>query len=218
MVNLNEEKAREHFEYIRKCPYMINPVTNSLVMPLEEIHFLNWIGEIRPRFTPSPQSMTKSRIYGLGQWYRLEYWHRKIDTTLKNHFNIDKKIAIDAWGLYFIADTIGLDVLDKCDTVYVSHLTIIRLLDELSKTNNEKIREILNYIRSKKTFTIRTAEFKTQMEIRNNVNYVEATAAVATAIDQKCLAVLGERVLESQLIDQFRNIIIRPDEIQELIN
>ena len=91
------------------------------------------------------------------------------------------------------------------------------MLDELSKTNNEKIREILNYIRSKKTFTIRTAEFKTQMEIRNNINYVESTAAVATAIDQKCLAVLGERVLESQLIDQFRNIIIRPDEIQELI-
>lgn len=217
MVNLNEEKAREHFEYITKCPHMINPVTNSLVMSLEEIHFLNWIGDIKPRFTSSPQSMTKDRINGIGQWYRLEYWHRKIDITLKNHFNINKKIAIDAWGLYYIADTIGLDILDKCDAVYVSHPTIIRLLEELSRTDNGKIREILNYIGLKKVFTIRTAEFKTQMEIRNNVDYVEPATAVATAIEQKCLVVLGEQALESRLIDKFGNIIIRPDEIQKLI-
>lgn len=217
MVNLNEEKAKEHNEYIRNYPHPINPVKQMIIMQHEEIHFLNWIGAIKPSFVPPPKSMTERRAREVIQLFGFESWHREIDKSLRNHFNIEKKIAIDAWSLYILAETTGLEILESFDKVYVSHSTVMRLLEELSRTDNTKIREVLDFIKSKKVFSIQSAGFKTQIEIRNNADYVEPAAAVAIGTEQDCLIVLGDPEIERRLVDKFKHTIIRVNEIKGLL-
>lgn len=216
MVNLNVEKAFEHNEYIRQYPHFVNPVTHMLVMQREEIHFLNWIGQLKPGFLPPPQSMTNHRADEVQNQLAQEEWHRKIDKPLKNQFNIDKTVVIDAWSLYLFAETEMTDIFLRFDRIFISHTTVIRLLDELSRTNNQRIRDLLDYIKGHEVFSFFSAGFKVQMEVRNTIPYSETAATVATGIEKQCLVILGEPCLEKELIDRYGNVIIRANEIGEL--
>ena len=216
MVNLNEEKAREHNEYIRHYPHYVNPVNNMLILQLEEIHFLNWIGQIKPSFLPPPQSMTSERAVLVRSRLMNESWHREIDKPFRNQFSIDKTAVIDAWALYIMVENGKLDDFLKFDHVYISHSTITRLLDELSRTDNQKIRELLDYVKAHDVFTMYSASFKSQMEVRNAVVYSEPTSAVAVSIEKKCIAILGDPDLDRGTVEIFGSRIVRVTEIGKL--
>lgn len=217
IANLNENKASEHNSYIRKYPHYVNPKTGMLILSTEEIHFLNWIGAIQPGFFPHPDSMIPQKASDTRSIYETEKWYRPIDKCLQNQISVNRIIAIDAWGLYQLADLGKIDQLNKFDSVFVSHTTIIRLLEELSRTNNTDIRKLLDYLKNNQKVRIHSAGFKAQLEVRNVANYFESASAVAVCVEQDCLAILGEPSLDKNLIDHFGGRIIRVSELDKVI-
>lgn len=217
LTNLDEVKAAEHNNYIRQYPHYLNPKTGMLIMSKEEIHFLNWIGAVKPGFIPPPDSMLDERAREVQAQYEQEPWHRPIDKQLKNQFGLSKTIAIDAWSLYQLAANEILDTLESFECIYVSHMSIIRLFEELSRTNNIKIRILLNYLKSCSKVHIYSAGFKSQLEVRNVAQYFESASTIAVAFEKDCLAVYGEPVVDEELVSHFENRIIRSNELVKLI-
>lgn len=186
-------------------------------MSKEEIHFLNWIGAVKPGFIPPPDSMLDERAREVQAQYEQEPWHRPIDKQLKNQFGLSKTIAIDAWSLYQLAANEILDTLESFECIYVSHMSNIRLFEELSRTNNIKIRILLNYLKSCSKVHIYSAGFKSQLEVRNVAQYFESASTIAVAFEKDCLAVYGEPVVDEELVSHFENRIIRSNELVKLI-
>lgn len=218
LVNLNKEKAYEHNKYIKDYPHLINPITKQLILQNEEIYFLNWIRAIYPAFIPSPKRMIDTRASEVRRKYANETWHKEIPKTIKNSFDIDKTASIDAWGLYMLSDSDSLDILKKFDRIYITHTSITRLLDELSQTNNEKLHDLLGYIRAESVFRLQSANFRTQLEVRDKVIYDEAASAVAMGIEKDCITILGEPELNSGLVAKYKSRIIRVSDIEMLIS
>ena len=65
---------------------------------------------------------------------------------------------------------------------------------------------------------IHSAVFKPQLEVRNVTDYTESAAAVALGVEQDCLVIIGDPVVDRELIDHFGNKIIRSSQIQELLS
>lgn len=217
LANLNDVEASEQYYYIRQYPHYLNPKTGMIIISKEEIHFLNWIGVVKPNFLPPPDSMLEKRAEEVQSVYESEKWHREIDKPLKNQFGLNKTIAIDAWSLYQLTETNVLDTLEKLDCVYVSHMSIIRLLEELSRTNNPRIRILLKYLKLCTKIKIYSAGFKAQMEVRNVARYFEPESTVAIAVEKNCLMIYGEPVVDEQLVEHFGNRIIRVNQVEELM-
>lgn len=217
LANLNDVKAAEHINHIRTYPHYVHPKTGNVVVNLEEIHFLSWIGAIKPSFLPPSDSMMK-RAADVRKGYDTENWHREIDKHLLNQFAVNKTIAIDAWGLYQLLDTDDLDVMTRFVHVFISHISIIRLLEELSKTNNHKIRVLTAFLKTCNNVHIHSAGFQSQLEVRNVARYIEPAAAVAVGVEQDCLAVIGDPIVDQELIDHFGSKIIRSNQIQQLLD
>ena len=217
LANLNNIEAIEHNNYIRQCPHLVNPQTGLLMVSKEEMQFLNWIGAVKPGFLPPSDSMVEERAKEVQNSYACETWHRKIDVQLKNQFGLNRKIAIDAWGLYQMAENDMLDVLDEFECVYVSHMSVIRLLEELSRTDNVRIRILLEYLKICNKVKIYSAGFKVQIVIRNVTQYFEPESTVAVAVEKDCLMLYGEPIVDKELIEHFGNRIVRINDINKLI-
>lgn len=217
LTNLNDVGAFEHNNYIRQCPHLLNPKTGMIVISPEEIHFLNWIGAVKPGFIPPPDSMLEDRASEVREAYGKETWHHTIDKQFKNQFRLKKSMAIDAWSLYQLAEMNILDDLESLDCVYVSHMTVIRLLEELSRTANPRIRTILDYLKLSETIQIYSAGFKAQLEIRNVAPYFEPASTVALAVEKDCVALYGEPVVDNKLIEHFGSRLVRVSEIDNLL-
>lgn len=217
LTNLNNVEAIEHNNYIRQYPHFLNPKTGMIVVSKEEIHFLNWIGAVKPGFLPPPDSMLEARAAEVREGYEKELWHRTIDKQFQNQFRLKKSIAIDAWSLYQLAEKNTLDDLQDMDCVYVSHMSVIRLLEELSRTSNQKIRIILNYLKAAENIQIYSAGFRAQLEVRNVAPYFEPASTVAVAIEKDCLVIYGEPTVDNQLIEHFGNRIVRVSELDNLL-
>lgn len=218
LTNLNEEKAKEHNEYIRQYPHIVNPKTGMLIMNREEIHFLNWIGAIQPGFLPPYDSLNVFRAAEVRNGYNTETWHRVIDKQAVNQFNINKKIAIDAWSLYQLLERGKLDVLNGFDSVYVTHMTIIRLFEEYSRTNNPQVRQLLDSLKNNDKVMLYSAGFKAQLEVRNVTRYFEPHSTVAVGVEKDCMVVYGEPVVDDELVEHFGNRIIRVSQLKELVH
>lgn len=216
LVNLNEEKAHEHNRYIKEYPHLVNPITKQLILQNEEIYFLNWIRAIYPAFIPSPKRMIERRASEIRRKYANENWHKEIAKSVLSQFEIDKTASIDAWGLYMLSDGDSLGILERFDRIYISHTSITRLLDELSQTNNEKLHALLGFIRGNDIFRLQSANFHTQLEVRNKVDYDEPATAVAMSVEKDCIAILGEPEINSTLVDRFRDRVIRVSDIERL--
>ena len=217
LANLNDIEAIEHNNYIRQCPHLVNPQTGLLMVSKEEMQFLNWIGAVKPGFLPPSDSMVEERAKEVQNSYACETWHRKIDVQLKNQFGLNRKIAIDAWGLYQMAENDMLDVLDEFECVYVSHISVIRLLEELSRTDNVRIRILLKYLKICNKVKIYSAGFKAQIVVRNVTQYFEPESTVAVAVEKDCLMLYGEPIVDKELIEHFGNRIVRINDINKLI-
>lgn len=218
LANLNAEKAQEHNEYIRQYPHFVNPQTRMLILDQAEIHYLNWVGKIAPRFAPPPYSMTEQRAKKVWNSYMEETWHRTIDQQLKNQLMINKSIAIDSWGLYELVEAGRIDLLEKFDNVYVSHISIIWLHEELSRTNNQKIRELQKLLKDSSNVYIWSAGFKAQIEVRNVAVYYEPASTLALGVEKDCMAVLGTPMIDKSWVDYFNNKIVRVNELEMLLS
>jgi len=130
---------------------------------------------------------------------------------------LNRKIAIDAWGLYQMAENDMLDVLDEFECVYVSHISVIRLLEELSRTDNIRIRILLEYLKICNKVKIYSAGFKAQIVVRNVIQYFEPESTVAVAVEKDCLMLYGEPIVDKELIEHFGNRIVRINDINKLI-
>ena len=217
LTNLNEEKAWEHNEYIRQYPHFIDPRTGMIIAHPSEIHFLNWIGAIQPMFAPPPISMNDQFAADLRIGYGNEKWHSVIDNQIRNQINVDRTIAIDSWGLFQLKDMAKIELLDELDQVYVSHMSIIQLHEELSRTCNQKIREVLDYLKTSGKIRIWSPGFRSQIEVRNVAKYFEPTSTVALGVEKNCLVVLGAPMVDQNLIDHYGNRIVRVNEFETLI-
>ena len=188
-----------------------------LILDQAEIYYLNWTGRIVPQFTPPTYSMTKQYARKVWNRYNDETWHRIINQQLKNQFMINKSIAIDSWGLYELVETEKIGLIERFDNVYVSHISIIELHKELSRTNNHKIRELQKLLKNSSNIHIWSAGFKAQIEVRNVAAYCEPAATLALGVEKNCLAVLGAPTMNKSWIDHFSNKIIRVNELEMLV-
>lgn len=217
LTNLNENKAKEHFDYLQQRPFLFEYINAVIDIRKGVTQFLNWIGAIQPNFPPPPDSMIDQRAETVRKKYDNETWHRKIDKQFLNQFRIKKEIAIDAWSLYQLAYRDTLDDLEQFDSVNVTHLSIIRLLDELSRTGNQRIRTILNYLKASEKMHIYSAGFKAQLEVRNVTDYFEPESTAAVAVEKDCIFVYGDPVVNEKLIERFGKQIIRISDLDKVI-
>ena len=217
LTNLNNAKALEHYNYIRQYPHWQDSGTGMVVAKKEEIYFLNWMGVLKPGCRPSLDSMGEEKAGEVREKYKTETWHSVMDRQFKNQFRVKKSIAMDAWSLYQLAEMDALDDIQSLDYVYVSHITVTRLLEELSKTNNLKIRIILEYIQLSDNIHIYTAGFKSQLEVRNVAQYHEFASTIAVAIEKDCVAVYGDPIVDDSIIEHFRNRIVRVNDLESLL-
>lgn len=217
LTNLNNVEAIEQNNYIRQYPHFLNPKTGMVVISQEEIHFLNWIGAVKPGFLPPPDSMQTKRAEEVWNGYGNETWHREIDQQFLNQFRLINTVSIDAWGLYQLTEKNMLDCMEGFDHIFVSHMSIMRLLEELSRTDNSKIRILLNYLKVSEKVLIYSAGFKAQIDVRNATEYFEPASAVAVALEKDCTMIYGEPVVDNELVSHFGNRIIRINEFCALL-
>lgn len=218
MANLDRSKAEEHMRYIERCPHLVNPMTQRLIARKEEIHFLNWVGAIEPAFVSPFRGMNRESAMHARSVYARETWHRTMGQSLRNGFLADRTVAIDAWGLYVLFESGGPDVAKGFDRVYVSHMSVIQLLEELSITGSIVIRDLLELVASDATFKVVSAGFESQIEVRKRVSYIEPAATIALSLERKCLAVVGWPELPKDFVDGYGNSVVRVDEMERLLD
>jgi hypothetical protein len=64
---------------------------------------------------------------------------------------------------------------------------------------------------------LQSPKFETQLQIRENAEYYEPCSTIAMAIEAEVPAVIGEPMLGQNVIDGFKNYIIRPEEIERMM-
>lgn len=147
-----------------------------------------------------------------------EEWKRPVDEIIKSRkLAIDRNIAIDAWGLYILAVSGNLEVLGKFDNVYVTHFTITRLLDEITQYHNVPVRNALEFLEKTNHVQILSAGFEYQLKVRDKTRYDEPAGTIAIAEEKMCIAVLGEPLLEHEMIEAYKNIIVRITDMQQVV-
>ena len=83
---------------------------------------------------------------------------------------------------------------------------------------SDKVREILDFIGSEPNIRLQSAGFKAQMPVRNAVErYSETAAAVAVGKEMDALIVLGDPKLAPQLVERYRHLILRVNELETLL-
>lgn len=93
----------------------------------------------------------------------------------------------------------------------------IEMLEEITHFKNENIEVILAYLESAEHVKLQSPNFETQLRIRENVKYYEPCSTVAMAIEAEIPAVVGEPMLIQSLIDGFKNYIVRPDDLEKMM-
>ena len=101
--------------------------------------------------------------------------------------------------------------------VYVTHFSVSRMLEEITHFKNENMEVILAYLESAEHVKLQSPNFEVQLKVRENVNYYEPCSTIAMAVEAEIPAIIGETMLAQNLIDRFKNYIVRPDELEEMM-
>ena len=144
--------------------------------------------------------MMPDKIEDVLRGFAEETWVQDREMLLARYdFSIRKKLAVDAWAMYLLAESGILEKLDEFDDIYISHLSISRILEELTHYENIPLRMALEYIEcnKKKNIHIQTADFRSQISLRKCGNYDEPGSTIAISINVNCPALLGEPELQS---------------------
>lgn len=109
-----------------------------------------------------------------------------------------------------------LDVLDSMDQVFIPHITVRHILDELCSFPNMALHMALEYISTHDNITIRSADFAHQLDVRGRVRYDEPACVVAMAPEATGVAVIGDPYTGDDLFKSFLSDIIFPTDVFEL--
>jgi hypothetical protein len=217
MENLDAEKAWKHFNICNPAFGVIQGEVEPILTD-EGAHFLVWQRKFLGHKEEKWHGMSNRYINEVMDGLSAEKWHNDIDGIKKhNQYNIYKNIAIDAWSLFLLANQNRLDDLEHFDTVYVTHCTVNRLMEELCHYENEYIRSVLGCIQYMDNVKIVSADLDEQLLVREKTIYGEPETTIAVANTKNCLAVVSEPNIIERTIDAFRNNIVRVVDFDKLL-
>ena len=219
MCNLDSENAWKHFSKENPMFGEFGQIENEGVFLTKEgAQFLVWQKKYPPHMEWEWRGINIQRANAAKALFEQEEWHLSPKSiTNKLQYEIHKSIAIDVWGLYLLAVEEKLELLEKFDQVYVTHFSVCRMLEEITHFKNENIEVILAYLESAEHVKLQSPNFETQLRIRENVKYYEPCSTVAMAIEAEIPAIIGEPMLIQSLIDGFKNYIVRPDDLEKMM-
>lgn len=219
MCNLDSDNAWKHFS--KKNPLFgkfgeegedIPALTN------EGAQFLIWQRKYPPHMEMKWRAINIQRANEARKLFEREEWNISPESIAKKlKYEIQRSIAIDVWGLYLLAVVEKLEILEKFDCLYVTHFSVCRMLDEITHFKNENIEVILAYLESADHVKLQSPKFETQLQIRENAEYYEPCSTIAMAIEAEVPAVIGEPMLGRDIIDGFKNYIVRPGGIERMM-
>lgn len=209
VLNLNGEKADEIFRRI--------PKSEDCILSMGEAFYTVWRERVLPPFDEKWNGIVPEKIEGAVSNYRAASWpsNQERDKTLE-HLNIDRVCCLDTWTLYLLAENDMLDALDRMDQVYVAHVTVRHILDELCSFPNMALHTALEYISTHDNITIRSADFDHQLDVRGRVRYDEPACVVAMALEVNGTAVIGDPNTGEELFKIFPSDIVFPTDVFEL--
>ena len=206
LENLNAPKADEMFE---KLP---NPPIRELTW--DEMKYLVWRKKVEPMNDPNWQGMTPERVHSAMEQYRQETWgNDAVKTKLVKRFQIHRECVLDAWTLYLLAVQGKLHLLERVDMIYVPHISVDHLLNEISRRRNVQAREALDFIRACNQVELVSPDFPHQLKVREKIFYDEPASVVALALEKECVSVIGDPYTKGELFDTFFPHILRPSDI-----
>lgn len=219
MCNLDSENAWKHFSKENPMFGEFGQIENEGVFLTKEgAQFLVWQKKYPPHMEREWRGINIQEANAAKALFKREEWHLSPKSIAnKLQYEIHKSIAIDVWGLYLLAVEEKLELLEKFDQVYVTHFSVCRMLEEITHFKNENIEVILAYLESAEHVKLQSPNFETQLRIRENVKYYEPCSTVAMAIEAEIPAVIGEPMLIQSLIDGFKNYIVRPDDLEKMM-
>lgn len=219
MCNLDSENAWKHFSKENPLFGKFDKAENEGVLLTNEgARFLVWQRKYPPHMEREWRGINIQGANAAKALFEQEEWHLSPKSIAnKLQYEIHKSIAIDVWGLYILAVEEKLELLEQFDSIYVTHFSVCRMLEEITHFKNENIEVILAYLESAEHVKLQSPNFETQLRIRENVKYYEPCSTVAMAIEAEIPAVIGEPMLIQSLIDGFKNYIVRPDDLEKMM-
>ena len=152
------------------------------------------------------------------QHYNQERWHvSAADIVKRLETKIQRTIAIDAWGLYLLAISEKLDYLLNFDYVYVTHLSITRMLEEMTHYKNDYLESVIAYLEVADNVKLQSPEFEAQLMVRDVSDYFEPCSTIAMALETGVPAVIGASDIDETVFKKFKNYIIRPNDIDNVM-
>jgi len=219
MCNLDSENAWKHFSKENPLFGKFDKAENEGVLLTNEgARFLVWQRKYPPHMEREWRGINIQGANAAKALFEQEEWHLSPKSIAnKLQYEIHKSIAIDVWGLYILAVEEKLELLEQFDSIYVTHFSVCRMLEEITHFKNENIEVILAYLESAEHVKLQSPKFETQLRIRKNVKYYEPCSTVAMAIEAEIPAIIGEPMLIQSLIDGFKNYIVRPDDLEKMM-
>ena len=219
MCNLDSENAWKHFSKENPMFGEFGQIENEGVFLTKEgAQFLVWQKKYPPHMEREWRGINIQGANAAKALFKREEWHLSPKSIAnKLQYEIHKSIAIDVWGLYLLAVEEKLELLEQFDSIYVTHFSVYRMLEEITHFKNENIEVILAYLESAEHVKLQSPNFETQLRIRENVKYYEPCSTVAMAIEAEIPAIIGETMLIQSLIDGFKNYIVRPDDLEKMM-
>lgn len=219
MCNLDSENAWKHFSKENPLFGKFDKAENEGVLLTNEgARFLVWQRKYPPHMEREWRGINIQGANAAKALFEQEEWHLSSKSIAnKLQYEIHKSIAIDVWGLYILAVEEKLELLEQFDSIYVTHFSVCRMLEEITHFKNENIEVILAYLESAEHVKLQSPKFETQLRIRENVKYYEPCSTVAMAIEAEIPAIIGEPMLIQSLIDGFKNYIVRPDDLEKMM-
>jgi hypothetical protein len=217
MENLDAENAWKHFHICNRAFGAIQDMDEPLLTS-EGAHFLVWQRKFHGHKESKWCGMSNCQIEKVLERLSSEDWHDDVNEIKKrNQYDVYKNIAIDAWSLFLLANQNRLDDLECFDTVYVTHVSVNRLMEELCHYENEYIRSVLDYIHYMDNAQIISADLDEQLVVREKTSYDEPGTTIAVAIAKNCLVVVSEPNITESTISAFRSNIVSVVDFDKLL-
>lgn len=218
LANLNPLKTREHYCY-RPQVIVRDHLPPLRVIENYERDYLCLRGMLLPTDETAVNGISDKQIENIDCLYQCETWHKEISIRAKNLFAVKNEICLDSWSLLYLYYNDKLKgLLNEKDTIYLTHLSVIRLLDELSLSNNLYIRQLINVITESDNIQLRSPGFRNQLPVRDVMPYTEPSSTIALSREMDCAAIIGAPEIDDTFISHFKNEFARVSDLDKLMD
>lgn len=179
-----------------------------------EVKYLAWRKRVKPGNYAFERNMMPEKVETILRQFENESGvDPAIRKRLKRRFELERICVLDAWTFYLLAVKDKLNLLEGLDQVYVTHMTVDTLLNEIVEQTNKPARKALDFIEGNGGVQIISASFEWQIAVRDKVFYDESAGAAAVALEKKCVAVIGNPAVERSFFSVFSADAVRPTEL-----